>query len=594
MLAIENPRRKILVLLMAAMLGLQSGCTPPGPRALLRGDELLRKGKSAEAIAELKRATELMPAEAHAWNLLGVAYHRAGQSALAVTAYRQALTRDRSNFVSIAHYNLGCLWLEQNNPAAAADELRSYTLITNSVAGLVKLGAAQSRLRQWDAAEHTFKAALQLAPRDAEVWNGIGVMHAQRNQRDALQCFSNALQGNPKYAPALLNWALLAQQNPATKAAALQRYHEYLATHAHAAQAETIKSLVRQLETELAPPRVIPTNPTPLVVNATRTNLPPTANAKALLSAMKSNALAAVAKTNLIVTVNTNLPIAPANLPVTVVVVTNQPSPRAALPEAFASERTKEPVVVSATKPATSDTAPGASPDGAPSTEDKKKPGFFSRLNPFRDKPPGATNEVARAVTSSSVPNSITNALPTASVPAVNSKPSFPRYRYASFTHPAAGNRANAERAARQAAQALRAGNTNEAWLDYQLAMTTDPTYFDAQYYAALLAFQSGDVKRALTGWETAVALEPESLNARYSFALALKQANFPYDAANELEKIIEAKATDARAHLALGNLYAQQLNDREKARAHYGKFLELEPRSSLAPTIRFWLAANP
>jgi len=130
--------------------------------------------------------------------------------------------------------------------------------------------------------------------------------------------------------------------------------------------------------------------------------------------------------------------------------------------------------------------------------------------------------------------------------------------------------------------------------VDYQLAVATDPSYFDAQYYAALLAFQSGDVKRALTGWETALAIEADSLNARYSFALALKQANYPHDAANELEKIIDAKPADVSAHLALGNLYAQQLNEREKARAHYAKVLELDRRNPHAAAIRFWLAANP
>jgi hypothetical protein len=35
-------------------------------------------------------------------------------------------------------------------------------------------------------------------------------------------------------------------------------------------------------------------------------------------------------------------------------------------------------------------------------------------------------------------------------------------------------------------------------------------------------------------------------------------------------------------------------LNDVEKARVHYTRVLELEPRNSQAPAIRFWLAANP
>jgi Tfp pilus assembly protein PilF len=105
---------------------------------------------------------------------------------------------------------------------------------------------------------------------------------------------------------------------------------------------------------------------------------------------------------------------------------------------------------------------------------------------------------------------------------------------------------------------------------------------------------QTGDAKRALAEWETVLAIEPDSINARYNFALALKQVDFPHDAAAELEKVLEAKPSEARAHLTLANLTAQQLDDKRRARAHYMKLLELDPRNSQASAIRFWLAANP
>jgi len=588
MVATKNPRRKFLAALATAALIFQSGCTPPGPRALLRGDELLRDDKPAKAIDELKRATELMPNEPRAWNLLGVAYHRAGQPQPAIAAYRQALARDRSNVVAVAHYNLGCLLLEQNNAAGAADELRSYTLLTNSAAGFVKLGAAQSNLRQWDAAERTFNLARQLEPKNAEALNGIGVIHAQRSQRDAMQYFNSALQANPKYAPALLNSALLAQQNPATKSLALQRYREYLATRAPAAQSETIKSLVRQLETELAPPK-----PTNNLVTAANTATNPIAIPKPQLAAAKSNALAAVLKSNQVAAAvtNSNPPRTnpPPPPPVTVVSVTNEPPVKVASTEVALPNKTN-PTVAQApapTPPANNLTEVSPAP---PALAPEKKPGFFSRLNPFGGKPKSPTNEIPRAV----VLNSIPSPPPAEGVQPVNVKPVFPRYAYASPARPAAGNRVAAEKAFRKGADEQRAGKTNEALIDYQLAVATDPSYFDAQYYAALLAFQSGYVKQALAGWETALAIESDSLNARYSFALVLKQAGYPFDAANELEKIIEAKPTDASAHLALGNLYAQQLNEPSKARAHYAKVLELDPRNPHAAAIRFWLAANP
>jgi len=142
--------------------------------------------------------------------------------------------------------------------------------------------------------------------------------------------------------------------------------------------------------------------------------------------------------------------------------------------------------------------------------------------------------------------------------------------------------------------KALRAGNTNQALLDYQLAMSADPSFVDAQHNYALVNLQLGEVNRALAAWESVLAIEPDSINARYNFALTLKKANYPLDAAVELERILEAKPKEVRAHLALGNLYAQELAETRRAREHYLKVIQLDPRNPEAATIRFWLAANP
>ena len=58
-----------------------------------------------------------MATNAQAWNYLGVACQHAAQTDAAVAAYQRALTLDRD--LMEAHYNLGCLWLEQNKPDAA-------------------------------------------------------------------------------------------------------------------------------------------------------------------------------------------------------------------------------------------------------------------------------------------------------------------------------------------------------------------------------------------------------------------------------------------------------------------------------------------
>jgi len=102
-----------------------------------------------------------------------------------------------------------------------------------------------------------------------------------------------------------------------------------------------------------------------------------------------------------------------------------------------------------------------------------------------------------------------------------------------------------------------------------------------------------------LTSYEYALAIQPTSfdahyIDARYNFALVLKQAHYLSEAANELEKVLASSPNETRAHLALANIYAQQLRQPAKARPHYLKVLEVEPQHPQAGSIRYWLAANP
>jgi Tfp pilus assembly protein PilF len=605
MVATKNSHRNIAARFSVVALIACAGCNPAGSRALVQGDELLREGNVTDAIPKLERATTLMPDEPRAWNLLGVAYHLKGEPRLALQSYRQALTKDRSNLVAIAHYNLGCLLLEQGNSAGAVDELRSYTLITNSAPGFAKLGMAQSRLRQFESAERAFTAARQIDSQNVEALNGLGVIRTLRNQRDAMQYFTSALKVNPKYGPAMLNAAVVAHQSSATKPAALQRYLDYLAAYPASHQVETIKHLVQQLQTDLAPVRPSAATNAPNESTFSRiTNVvtfqpsPPVVSTNAALSRMSTfnntaKPLAVVMRTNppLVIRTNqvaaaSNVPNVPTGLPVTVVAVPSEPIPKIA---------TAQPLVPLAVDSLATNMAPTNTSDDraatvSPPTLEKEKRGFLTRFNPFRSRPKTEINQTPQSVVLPP-PAGGGSFEPVAPAP---TKPSFPRYVYRTPQLPGFGDRTAAEKAMQQASIAIKAGKTNEASLSYQKAINSDPSYFDAHYNSALLAFQSGDVARALVGWEMALAIETKSANARYNFALALKQGGFAHDAANELEKIIEENPSDTRAHLSLANLYAQQLNERGKARSHYMKVLELEPRNPQAPAIRFWLAANP
>ncbi len=59
-----------------------------------------------------------------------------------------------------------------------------------------------------------------------------------------------------------------------------------------------------------------------------------------------------------------------------------------------------------------------------------------------------------------------------------------------------------------------------------------------------MASFAAGDLLQTLDAYELALALEPASMKARFNFAIALDQAGYPRDAANELEKLLDANPT--------------------------------------------------
>jgi tetratricopeptide (TPR) repeat protein len=172
--------------------------------------------------------------------------------------------------------------------------------------------------------------------------------------------------------------------------------------------------------------------------------------------------------------------------------------------------------------------------------------------------------------------------------------PTFPRYLYLSPHQPKAGDRRTASNAFAQARESEQGSRWSDALQSYRQAAELDPAWFEAQYNHGVIAYRLRNYNQALAAYEMALAIRPNSVDARYNFALALKAAGYVTDAVNELNKILETSPDEARVHLALGNIYAQQLFDPPAARQHYLKVLQLNPRNPQAPDIQFWLSSNP
>jgi tetratricopeptide (TPR) repeat protein len=511
-----------------------AGCTPSGPRALLNGKKLLEQGDYAGAAAQFKIATTFLATNAQAWNYLGVACQHAGQTDAAVMAYQNALKFNRD--LMEAHYNLGCLWLEQNKPDAAESEFTAYTLRRSKAPeGWLKLGLAQLRLEDLAGAEKSFSTVLYLNPNNAQALNGFGLARIERGHpREAAQFFAAAAREKPDYGPALLNLATVAQQYLRDNAMALQNYRAYLALTPRPANWEAVNDIANGLE---QPAAVAAANPLP-AGGAVHAAAPPRTQAVARASSNPPRGTAT---------------------PVTV--VKNQPEPVVVQPE---------PVIIGTPLPAQA--AEGNPVSSAP-------------LPPANASPTAQT-----AFTSAPAP--VVAPKPVKIVQPA--PPAFPRYLYLSPRKPVAGDRRTASGAFTRAREFEQDSRWLDAMQSYRQAGELDPAWFEAQYNYGVMAYRLRNYNQSLAAYEMALAIQPDSAGARYNFALALEAAGYMPDAVNELEKIVAVNPNEVRAHLALGNLYAQQLRDPVRARQHYLKVLAVNPGNPQAGDIQFWLSSNP
>jgi tetratricopeptide (TPR) repeat protein len=611
---IKNPVGKRLTLFLAAVL-LFAGCGPPGPRALLQGKKLLDDGNYAQAIDKLRIATRLLSTNAQAFNYLGLACHQAGQVDEAERAYRKALALNHD--LTEVHYNLGCLWLAQSNRLEQAKtELIAFTLRRPNVPeGWLKLGMAQWRSRDSAAADRSFSEVLRLSPQNPEALTGQGLVRLQRNQaREAAQLFARALKEQPTYRPALLNLAIVAQEKLNDRTLALQKYREYLALKPLPDNAEAVRAIVRQLEQEMAsPPQPAATSVVAQVTapdtNATRARPAESPRGASLLkpavtnvTSTRSNTLgsppkpepALVAAKPVPATNVSKLHVATGAPPTPALeMVKLEPEPIFRPAQDVSRPPGPAPLPAATQPPPQSTGSTSLTPAGAAQPVPAKR-GLLQRLNPINLFTSSDKKAASRPTPTGAVEVATTGApVATGETVEKSSVPVFARYTYRSPAKPEGGNRAEAERFFEQGVQAYQAQQLPQAVQAYLQATQADPAFFDAQYNLGVAASEAGNVQRALGAYENALALRPDSLDARYNFALLLKQANYVLDAAIELERLVARYPNDSRAHLALGNLYAQQLGQPTKAREHYVKMLETDPRNPQAPAIREWLMGN-
>jgi tetratricopeptide (TPR) repeat protein len=575
MLTIKKRKWALQVLAVISVAGL-TACGPAGPRDLRKGERLIGNGQFAEAIPILNEGLQLLsgaPAtvQAHAWNLLGLAYHGAGQPDAASRAYLEALKFDRNLWV--ADYNLGCLRLEQTNYSGAIDYLTTYTTShPKDINGFLLLGRARLRLaneerpgleknRQLDNARLDYEYAETLRS-TAEACNALGLIELQRRSpgtdpvKTAIAFFKRAMLIDPHYSPAFLNLAIVSQRYLNDPRAALATYGEYLALQPAPPQAREVEKLAHQLDLDLRI-TIIPRNvehPSP--EPATPANPSPPRQVPAPVEN----------------------PV-PKPAPPSTVKATPVEKPRASLqiPEPPQAPVQSPTPPVTRTNPPSDAANPDTNVTGAESLAvnppEERKSTLLQKLNPI--------NWFKKTDTTETVsPSEFGN---------------IARYTYPLPVTPIPGDRKLAEQLTNQGQQAEHQSNRAEAVRDYQEAIAADPTYFEAGLALGLAAIDAKDYPAALDALGQALTVDANSADARYAFAWVLSKRGYYLDAANELDRLLSVHPREVRAHLLLGNFYADNLDRPKLARDHYLKALELiDPQSTQAAVLRAWLDQHP
>jgi len=144
---------------------------------------LLLENDPAAAVAPLRKATELLPAQTRPRYLLGLALERSGDAAGATASFEAASRLDPNDVETVIH--LGVMYLRNARPADAEAKFRhALELQPQSPAALQGLAQSLDAQKKPDAAD-AFRNYLAVQPRDAGARNRLIRMLIEQQQYDA-------------------------------------------------------------------------------------------------------------------------------------------------------------------------------------------------------------------------------------------------------------------------------------------------------------------------------------------------------------------------------------------------------------------------
>lgn len=236
------------------------------PARLDLGLAQLKQGKLLEAIASIKKSLELDPSLAGAHLFLGIAEYQSNDAASALVDLRREVKQDPKNVQALTW--VGIVELNGEHPELASEPLdraaefapsdenvldyrvqAHMAAAKQSYAALYKLDPASWRLHRLNAAidaqaqDHKgaieeYQLAIKLAPKEAELYEGMGWEYRKLGQADqAAKAFAEQLRLSPGNPIAMYNLGS-AQVDSGQERAALPLLQEVVKIYTHSTGAD--------------------------------------------------------------------------------------------------------------------------------------------------------------------------------------------------------------------------------------------------------------------------------------------------------------------------------------------------------------------
>tara|TARA_B100000029_G_C17589080_1_gene961985 strand:+ start:1676 stop:3352 length:1677 start_codon:yes stop_codon:yes gene_type:complete len=154
-------------------------------------------GRFNIAIEHYKKAIDLKPMDAEAYNNIGVAYKEKGDISRAIKNYQQAVNLNPS-YVA-AHINLGTALQENHNYKTAIEVFKRVIELTpDNERAYNNLGACYRAENQRAAAKDSYQLAIKHSKDYTLAYNNLGVLlYEEGDFEGAIEIYNQALQINP-------------------------------------------------------------------------------------------------------------------------------------------------------------------------------------------------------------------------------------------------------------------------------------------------------------------------------------------------------------------------------------------------------------